>query len=708
MASMRIMTLLFIGSFCSSGAQVHPQSPSGGAEPFRPRPVALAEHMADSIVALMTSEEKVALVSGDRHFFLRSTPRLHLQEVFMSDATQGVHIRESSGDADLSRYRLERSTAFPCPLCLAATWNPELASRYAEAIGEECRAGGIGILLGPGMNVYRQAQCGRNFEYFGEDPCLRSRMIEAYVRGVQTTGTVATLKHFIANNTEFYRRRSNSLVDDRALHEIYLPAFEAGVNAGARAVMTSYNLLNGEWCGQSADVIDHLLKRQLGFQWMVMTDWASVYDGAKVVRSGQDLEMPGALALKNLGAMIDGGQVSMTDVNRMVRSILKTYFSMRLDERQRNPAYYATYEHHENVALQTAREGIVLLKNEGGMLPIRPGTRDILLTGSFVDTLAAGGGSAAVAGYDVHLMVDAVRKVYGDGVRFVKHPTEAEIRSASVVFCNVGTHDSEGWDRPFALPDDEEARVQICVRNNPRTVVIVTSGSGIRMTGWSREAKAILYAWYGGQVGNVALAEVLSGTTNPSGKLPMTIEKEFRDSPAHEYLPDGETLYAGRPGDREREHPVFDVSYAEGVFVGYRWYDSKNIDPLYPFGFGLSYTSFGYTGLHFSKTRFSEADTITVSFTVKNVGTMKGAEVAQLYVQDVKSSVARPAKELKGFSKVVLERGASARVRIRLSMRAFAFWDAADQRWRAERGTFKILVGASSRDIRLAGTVELL
>jgi beta-glucosidase len=674
---------------------------------FQPRSYEHASAMADSVLGLMTTDEKISYVGGDRSFFIRSLPRLGIHEVCMSDATQGVHIRETHRDPDLSKYQLKQSTSFPCPISLAATWNPGLSYAYAEAIGEECRAGNIGILLGPGINVYRISQCGRNFEYFGEDPYLRARMIEQYVKGVQSTGTVATLKHFVANNTDYFRRRSNSVVDERALHEIYLPGFKAGIDAGAKAVMTSYNLLNGEWCGQSDYVINNILRRQLGFQWLVMTDWWSVIDGPKLARSGQDLEMPLAIALKDAPTLIRDGKVSINDIDRMAKSILRTYFAMRFDERVKDQDTQIDFQAHEQVALQTAREGIVLLKNDDNFLPIKADVKSILLTGTYVDSLAMGGGSAMVEGYDRRLMLDELKKVFGDRLNFVKNPSANQIKSADVVLCNVGTSDSEGWDRPFALPEDEEKLAMHCVTNNPNTIVIVTSGSGIRMTDWNDKTKAVLYAWYGGQIGNLALAEILSGTTNPSGKLPMTIEKEFKDSPGYGYIPDGEKLYTGWGDETERNHPVYDIKYNEGIFVGYRWYEKRNIEPLYAFGHGLSYSRFDYSNLVISKKIFEEQDAISVDFTVKNSGPVQGMETAQLYVQDNRASVPRPLKELKAFQKVDLKQGQSRIVHVTLDRSAFSFWNPKSEDWTAEKGTFTLLVGSSSKDIRLSTTVEL-
>ncbi|HTR81235.1 MAG TPA: glycoside hydrolase family 3 C-terminal domain-containing protein, partial [Bacteroidota bacterium] len=448
--------------------------------------------------------------------------------------------------------------------------------------------------------------------------------------------------------------------------------------------------------------------KQLGYKWMVMTDWWSVYDGEKVAKSGQDLEMPLALALKNADSLINEAKIRVSDIDRMVKSILRTYFAMKLNERKKDPSFEAKFPAHESIALQTARDGIVLLKNDGNILPIRDNVKTILITGDYVEKLAVGGGSAAVKGYDIRLMGDELRKVLGDRMTYVKNPTVEQIKSAEIVLCNVGTEDSEGRDRPFDLPQNQEALVEECVNNNPNTVVIVTSGSGIKMTQWNARAKAIIYAWYLGQAGNTALAEIIGGMTNPSGKLPISIEKDFEDSPGFGYIPAGESLYTGWNGPEEKAHPVFDIKYNEGIFVGYRWYDEKNIEPLYPFGYGLSYTKFEYSDLTVSKEKFEPADVVEVRFTVKNVGTRKGAEIAQLYVHDVASSLQRPVKELKGFRRIELDAGQSAVITLELSSQAFSYWNPASKGWFEERGNFVLQIGSSSRDIKLQKEIELL
>jgi beta-glucosidase len=653
-----------------------------------------ADERAGAVLAKMSTEQKFLLISGHNSFFIHGFPELGIPELYLSDATQGVHIRKNLSN------RLEKSVAFPSPINLAATWDPELAYRYAHAVGEECRAGDIAVLLGPGMNIYRISECGRNFEYFGEDPFLAARMIERYVRGVLDTGTIPTLKHFVANNTDHYRRRSNSVIDERTLHEIYMPAFKAGVDAGALAAMTSYNQLNGEWCGQSHYAITELLRGSLGFKWLVMTDWNSVWDTQKIVTSGQDLEMPGLKNIANEGQrMLTEGKINIGDVDRMARSILRTEIAMGLHDRPvKDESLLAHFPAHVQVALETAREGIVLLKNDG-VLPVRKDSvGQILVTGTFIEALAHGGGSAIVEGYDVVGLKQALTEMYGDHVAFVGAPTDDQVKAAAVVLLSTGTLDSEGRDRPFALPVAEEARVQHIVSLNPHTVVIVNSGGGIQMTDWNEHAAAVVYAWYPGQAGNRALAEVLCGDVNPSGKLPMTIERRFEDSPGYGYNPDGDHFNGARPPE-EMKHPLYNIEYKEGVLVGYRWYEAKRIAPLYAFGSGLSYTTFEYTAPTVSSRSVRTTDTVTFSLTVRNTGKVTGAEVAQLYVHPVHAPVARPEKELKGFAKVKLAPGESREVVLTLKPQDFAYWDVTKHDWSVAPGDYEILVGGASDKI---------
>jgi beta-glucosidase len=669
-----------------------------------PVPFDVADARATALLAKLTLAQKLGLISGHNGFYLRGYPELGLPELYMSDASGGINIRRNVSNL------LEKSTAFPNPLALAATWNPSLAYRYARAIGEECRAGGIAFLLGPGMNIYRHSQYGRNFEYFGEDPLLASKMIERYVTGVLDTGTIPTLKHFIGNETDHYRRTSNSIIDDRALHEIYLPAFKAGINAGAMAVMTSYNLFRGEWCGQSRAVITDLLRHELGYRWLVMTDWWSVWDAEKIIHSGQDLEMPGDKFLKaDADRLLKSGQVTEAEIDRMVKSILRTTIAMGLHDRPVRDTYFATkFPEHEQVALQTARESIVLLKNDHDVLPVRPGSaKKILLTGLFTERIPRGLGSAEVEGYNPVTLLNALRDTYGDALHLVANPTDADLKSADVVFLSTGTEDSEGWDRPFVLPATEEARILKTVALNPRTVVLVNTGSGIQMTAWNDQAAAIVYAWYPGQNGNRALAEILSGAANPCGKLPITIERRFEDSPGFGYLPENEKLYASWDEDNNMSHRITDVVYKESIFVGYRWYEHKEIAPLYAFGHGLSYTTFAYSDLRLSPATIPLDGRVSVEFVVTNTGKTAGTEVAQIYLRDTQAPVPRPEKELKGFSKLTLQPGESKVVRARFTAKDFAYWDTTARAWRTDPHAYTFLVGPASNRILLTGEVTL-
>jgi beta-glucosidase len=677
----------------------------GMAQPSYVPPVSYeqADKRAEAVLAKLSPEEKLQLVSGHRSFYIKGFPKHGMPELYLSDATMGVNIRRYLND------QMEKSVSFPATIGLASAWNPDLAYEYAKAIGEECRAGGIAVLLGPGMNIYRHSQCGRNFEYFGEDPFLAASLVGRYVRGVQDTGTIATLKHFVANNTEHFRRTSNSVVDERTLREIYLPAFQAGIDAGAMAVMTSYNQLNGEWCSQNEFVINDLLRKQMGFRWLVMTDWNAVWDTEKIVKSGQDLEMPGNGCIKRDGErFLKTGRITQEQIDRMARSIIRTSIAIGFYDHPVKDRYFLDrFPLHEATALQAGREAVVLLKNKDGILPAKKDAAGkILVTGRYVHENAKGGGAADVEGYNNITLIQALKATYGERVEYVKNPSDEQLKAAPLVFLSTGTSDSEAWDRPFALPKEEEARVTRATGLNPRTVVIVSSGGGVQMTGWADKAAAIVYAWYPGQSGNKALAEILCGDVNPSGKLPITIEKRFEDGPAADYLK-GEALYTGWKHDGNMNHPVQNVEYKEGVFVGYRWYESKKIEPMFPFGFGLSYTTFQYSDLKTSSSELDKDGRITVEFRVKNTGSVEGAEVAQLYIAPQKPSVPRPAKELKGYSKVSLKPGEAKTVRIRVNPQEFAFWDVTSHDWKAEAGEYKLLIGGASNATPLEAKVTL-
>jgi beta-glucosidase len=454
-----------------------------------------------------------------------------------------------------------------------------------------------------------------------------------------------------------------------------------------------------------------------------MSDWWSTWDPVKTMKSGLDLEMPGKAAdnnpvFKTLGdifvidaaaKLLQEGKVSEGDINRMAKNIIRTCISMGLyDRRVKDEKYLENYPEHEKRALQTARESIVLLQNENSVLPIDPKSKkNILLTGDYAEKIARGLGSAEVLGYNNVTLVDALKSEFPESVSYEKQPSDKTIKRADIVLLSIGTDDHEGWDKSFSLPAEKEEQIKHIAKLNKKTIVLVNTGSGIKMTNWNIKVAAIVYCWYAGQNGYTALAEILSGKTNPSGKLPITIEKKFEDSPGYPYMPEGAKSYVGWDGDWDMAYPVNNLKYKEGVFIGYRWYERKKIQPLYPFGFGLSYTKFGFGDLKLSSMKVEKGENLTVEFTVKNTGHVAGAEVAQLYVHDIKASVERPVKELKGFRKVFLNPGESKKVQITLTPKDFAFWDVNKKDWNAEPGEFTILVGSSSNDIKKIAKVIL-
>ncbi|MFD1255424.1 beta-glucosidase [Mucilaginibacter terrae] len=658
---------------------------------------------AEAILQKMTVDEKIEMIRG-KGFHIAEFKKYDIPAVNFTDASQGIRLNAPSDTATVNLTK--KSVAFPAPVALAATWNTRLAYQYAQAIGEEARSKAINVLLGPGLNIYRISQNGRNFEYLGEDPYLVSRMVENYVAGMQNTGTMAVIKHFVANNTDLDRRKSNSVIDERALHEIYMPAFKAGIDAGAMGVMTSYNLVNGEWAGQSEYVIKQLLRKELGFKGLVMTDWTSVWDGEKVIKSGQNLEMPNGDALKTTRQLLDAGKVNIADIDDMVKHIMTACIMMGfydnkplIKEEEGKP-----YPEHEEVALQTAREGIVLLKNENGILPLNTGA-PVLVMGKYVNKNALGGGSARVLGYN-NVNLKAALSATFNTIRFTEQLTDAEIKAAPYIILSTGTNDAEAIDRPFNLSKAENDKILRICNLNSRTIVVVSSGSGINMNAWKDKAAAILYAWYPGQAGQVALAEILSGKINPSGKLPFTIEKDFHDSPGFGYEPGDRPMNKNAPKDGDRSK-IYNVNYREGIFVGYRWYEHQNITPLFPFGYGLSYTNFSYANLKTDIKSFKSNGTIKVSFDIKNMGTLDGAEVAQLYIADKHSTVERPVKELKGFKKILIKKGELTTVTLLLTKHDFEYWHPKTKSWTFEPGKFNLLVGSSSALIKLNTTVIL-
>lgn len=668
-----------------------------------------AEAKANEILKSLTLEEKLSMTQGHNRFFFPGVPEKGMPYIYTTDASMGVKNKQHMHDAS-EIILAERTTQFPAFIMLAATFNPDLAYKYGHAVGEEAHMAGAGVILGPGMNIYRNARCGRNFEYLGEDPYLAASIIYDYVTGMQSTGTLACAKHFLGNQTEFYRRRSNSIIDERAIMEIYTPAFKAAVDAGVATVMTAYNQLNGEWAGESKYVITDLLRGTLGFKGMVMSDWNSIYDWKNVILSGQNLDMPGEDAFyikKKPADLVAEGVVTEKDIENMIRPTIATCIRWGLYDRYNSGKQYdrsleAKLPAHLQISYQTAAEGTVLLRNNG-ILPLAA-DKKLLVVGKWFDKVPHGGGAARVTGYDHKTLQMELPKVFGN-VEFVANPTSEQLKAAEVVLCVTGTYDSESSEREFAMDKKDEQFVRNVVAANPNTIVLVHSGSAIDMTAWSDKCAALLYGWYPGQNGAEALRDIIAGKVNPSGKLPMTIERDFADSPAVNSVPEGFNLAKAKGNPNEKAfHPwTYDVHYDESVLVGYRWYEKKGIQTLFPFGYGLSYTTFELAKPKILskgkvKTLTDEAP-LKVAIEVNNTGAVAGTEVVQLYIAEKNPTVLRPNKELKAFRKVAVESGKKAVVTFEVDKKMCAFWCDKSHAWTTNPGEYEILIGTSSADI---------
>jgi beta-glucosidase len=802
------------------------------------------EERVESILGGMTTAEKIDLLGGVDGFYVRGVPRLGVPRLRMADGPMGVR---NDGPA----------TAFGGGIGLAATWNPELVERVGVQLGRDARAKGARFLLAPAVNIYRAPQCGRNFEYFGEDPLLAARTAVAYIKGVQSQGVCATVKHFAGNNSEFDRNHTDSVIDERTLREIYLPAFEAAVKEGhVGAIMDSYNLTNGVYMSQNAHLNSEVAKGGWGFDGLIMSDWVSTYDGVGAANGGLDLEMPSGehLNRETLLPAIQAGKVTMATIDDKVRRILRTAVKFGWLESDVPDLSISRYNTQgRDAALDAARESVVLLKNEGSLLPFDArGVRSILVVGPDAHPAVTGGGGssqvqpfssvsileglAEVAGEKVQVFYDrglptlgemvgatrfstaatggvpgmrvqyfanaevdgmpAIERVEprveigsqaypeypegtlsdrwtgfyavpsagdydffvaaaGDGggyyrlsvddklaldswdvnkalVDYVTLPLDAGAHkvvleqhgrqkwpgarlqlgisrhgdrvaaTAKALAARVdavvvaagfdGGTESEGLDRTFRLPPGQDELIKAMAMANKNTAVVITAGGAVDTRPWLDSVPALLHVWYPGQEGGTAIGEVLMGVVNPSGRLPATFERRWEDNPVHDsYYPEA--------GTRR-------VAYKEGVFVGYRGYEKNGVQPQFPFGYGLSYTTFKYANLKISpvKTRDGSAE---VTFDVSNTGNREGADVAQVYVAEMHSKVPRPPKELKGFIKVKLRPGETRRVSVSLDRRALSYYDVGAKQWRADPGEFGVLVGRSSADIVLEGTLKL-
>ncbi len=642
---------------------------------------------ASALVKQMTLEEKCRFIAGARSFYTYAIPRLGIPEIRMADGPQGVRNNTVS-------------TLYPCGILTASTWNRDLAHRLGNSLADDCRARGVHVLLGPGVNIYRAPMCGRNFEYFGEDPYLAGETAVQYILGVQEKGVMATVKHFAANNQERARHTMSSDVDERTLQEIYFPAFRKAVQeGGVGAVMDSYNLVNSVHSTENAWMNKVVLRDQWGFEGIVMSDWTSVYSTVGAVNGGLDLECPKGVFFtpEKIIPLIENGVLEESLIDEKVQHILQTFIAFGfLDKPQKDESIPENNPQSAATALDIAREGVVLLKNENA-LPFTKKSK-ILVVGNNGIKMPHGGGSGEVTPFYTISVADGLKALHKK-VTVIEDKSLLEQEMASctdVVYCCGFNRDLEGeaFDRPFSLtPKQLELmeRIQQNLTAKQHLTVIINSGGSVDMAPWIDRAHAILMAWYPGQEGGTALAEILTGRISPSGKLPISIEEKAEDNPSFATYFD-----AGSKQSR--------TSYSEGIFTGYRGYDKTGVKPLYPFGFGLSYSTFKYSNL---AVEVLPDGNVKVSFDVTNTGKKDAAEIGQVYVRDVKSSVPRPLKELKGYDKHFVGKGKTVRYSAVLDRYAFSFYDTASHSFKLEGGEFEILAGPSSADLPLKATIQL-
>lgn len=651
---------------------------------------------AAELVSKMTLEEKCALVGGiDDGFHTFPVERLGILSVRMADGPQGVR-----NDT--------RSTYYPCGMAVAASWNRRIAYGVGEGIGCDAKARGVGVMLCPGVNIYRSALCGRNFEYYGEDPYLAAETAVSYIDGIQQQGVMATIKHFALNNQEYHRYEVSSNADERTMNEIYLPAFKAAVQkAHVAAVMTSYNPINGVHASENKAMTGYL--RDWGHEGIIMSDWSSTYTTLGCYTGDLDLEMPEGVVL-NYGyikPLLDRGVVVEADLDRKCVHILQSFSAYGfLDGPVQDTSIPEDYELSRTHAAEAALEGTVLLKNDG-VLPIKASSRNLIVVmGPNADVVPFGGGSGEmfpIEGRSVTLL-DGMKKL-GKGYKVShadwKNPDEALIRKATAVIFAAGFNDKverEGSDRPYALPDGQNEAISAVAAMNPNVIVVANSGGEFDIRPWKDDVKAILLAWYGGQETGNALASLISGRANPSGKLPFTWWGALENNPATPYYT------TCKPYDHPKRWQDFRYTeYKEGLFVGYRGECLAGAAAMYPFGYGLSYTAFEYSDLQVSES----GDGFDVSFTVRNTGRVSGAEAAQVYVAPKAPLAVRPERELKGYDKVLLAPNASARMTVHLGREAFSRYDISTHSWVTDPCEYEILVGSSSRDIELSAAVKL-
>lgn len=707
------------------------------------------ENKIEELLGKLTLDEKIGMIHGNGLFRTEGVSRLGIPPLKMSDGPMGVRNEFENASWNSIGHTDDYVTYLPCNSAVASTWNKELAYKLGKVLGEEARGRGKDVILAPGINIMRSPVCGRNFEYMSEDPYLTAKTAVPLIKGIQEADVAACVKHFAANNQETERLWVDVEVDDRALREIYLPAFKEAIEEGnSYSLMGAYNLLRGEHCCQSKYLLNTILKEEWGYDGCVISDWGAVHDTKAAAESGLDIEMSVTnnfdeyFMAEPLKKAIEQGEIEEALVDEKVRRILRLMFRLNMLEGSRCKGSYNNPKHREDV-LEIARESIVLLKNDENRLPLQESKlRKLLVIGDNAERIHSnGGGSAEIkALYEIsplmglkmklggNVEIQYARGYYADAKKEETDKNWQETSLEDVVQAKRIEHinsevkqkrqellleaielakeadeiiiigglnhdyDSEGLDRPdMKLPYDQDVLIKEVLKVNPNAIIVIMAGSPVEMGEWATKAKAIVWSWYNGMEGGTALAEVLLGEVNPSGKLPVTFPKTLQDCSAHSM---GEF-----PGEKT-------VSYKEGIFVGYRYYDTYHIDTLFSFGHGLSYTTFSYENLEKS---FKEEEDITVTIRadITNTGLVAGSEIVQLYVSSKNSNVRRPLKELKNYVKITLLPGEKKQVSFTLDKTDFGYYDEDKKSFHTEVGVYEIRVGASSNDIRLMESIEL-
>lgn len=656
------------------------------------------------IVAQMTLEEKAAMCSGADFWHTEAVERLGIPASMVSDGPHGLRKQDQEGD-HLGVNESIKAVCFPAGCGTAASFNRELLNKMGETLGNECQAEGVSVILGPAVNIKRSPLCGRNFEYYSEDPLVASEMAGALIHGVQSKNVGTSIKHFLANNQETRRMSSDSRIDERTLNEIYLAAFEGAVKKEKPwTVMCSYNKINGVYAAENHKYLTETLRDKWGFDGYVMSDWGAVNNRVEDLKAGLDLEMPSSNGVndKLIVGAVESGELSEEVLDTAVERILNIVF--RYEENRDKSAFFDRDKDHE-LARKVAEETIVLLKNDG-VLPLSE-QDEIAFIGKYaMKPRYQGGGSSHINSHKITSALDAVREMgnisFAMGFDDKEDKTNEKLLAeavetakkakVAVVFAGLpDAFESEGFDRQhMRMPDCQNELIEKVAAVQPNTIVVLHNGSPVEMP-WANKVKGIVEAYLGGQAVGGAVCDILFGRVNPSAKLPETFPLKLEDNPSYlSYIGEGDM-----------------VEYREGIFVGYRYYDKKKMDVLFPFGYGLSYTTFAYSNLRVDKESMKDTDTMTVSVDVTNTGKMAGKEVVQLYVADKESTVIRPVKELRDFAKVELVPGETKTVSFTLGKRAFAYYSVKLHDWHVETGEFDIMIGQSSRDIVLTKTVTV-